>query len=208
MLWLSKSGLPTNPNERTKMLEAISDFNGIETFYAVCAGIGGFFVLVRLILQFFGGDADAFDGDVDVDLDVDHTSTDVGFKILSLHAISAFFMMFGLIGLTLYRESETGFPISLLGGVLVGFIAVWVIGKLFSIASSLESSGTLATSKAVGRQGTVYTNIPEDGTGRVTIPSMSRDCDARTKDGKALKTGTPVNILEVHANVLIVEKIN
>jgi hypothetical protein len=36
---------------------------------------------------------------------------------------------------------------------------------------------------------------------------MSRDCEARTKDGKALENGTPVRILEVHANVLIVEKI-
>ena len=185
------------------MIAFFSDLNGVETFYAVCASIGSFFVLVRMILQFFGGEIDAFD----TDLDLDHTNVDVGFKILSLHTISAFFMMFGLIGLALYRQSETGFVPSLIGGALAGFIAVWIIGKLFKIAGSLESSGTLATSKAVGRSGTVYTNISEDGTGRVTIPSMSRECAARTKDGKALKNGTPVRILEVHANVLIVEKI-
>jgi|TARA_B110000037_G_C17105686_1_gene499768 membrane protein implicated in regulation of membrane protease activity len=196
-----------NLNESITMIAFFSDLNGVETFYAVCAGIGSFFVLVRMILQFFGGEIDDFDTDLDLDLEAGHTNADVGFKILSLHTISAFFMMFGLIGLALYRQSETGFVPSLIGGALAGFIAVWIIGKLFKIAGSLESSGTLATSKAVGRSGTVYTNISEDGTGRVTIPSMSRECAARTKDGKALKNGTPVRILEVHANVLIVEKI-
>ena len=189
------------------MTEAFSDFNGIEIFYATCAGIGGFFVLVRMVLQLLAGDVDAFDSDVDIDVDATHTSTDVGFKILSLHAISAFFMMFGLVGLALYRQSEVGFGLSLLGGMIAGFISVWVIGKLFKIASKLESSGTLSTDKAVGRSGTVYQRIPEGGSGRVTIPSMSRECDARTADGKGLDTGTPVKILEVHANVLIVERI-
>jgi|TARA_B110000495_G_C23028259_1_gene611575 membrane protein implicated in regulation of membrane protease activity len=189
------------------MAEVFSDFNGVETFYTICAVIGGFFVLLRMILQFFGGDADAFDGDVDIDLDTDHTNTDVGFKILSLHAVSAFFMMFGLVGLALYRQSQSGFTPSLLGGIFAGFIAVWIIGKLFKIAGTMESSGTLSTDKAVGRSGTVYQNIPEGGTGIVAVPSMSRECSARTKDGQALPTGTTVTILEVHANVLIVEKI-
>lgn len=189
------------------MTETLSDFNGVEIFYSICAGVGGFFVLVRLGFQFFGGDADVFDGDVEVDIETDHTNTDVGFKVLSLHAISAFFMMFGLVGLALYRQNQSGFTASLIGGVLAGFVSVWVIGKLFKIAGTFESSGTRTNSNAVGRSGTVYQNIPKDGTGRVTVPSLSRECDARTKNGEALSTGTPVTILEVHANVLIVEKI-
>ncbi len=189
------------------MTEAFSDFNGVEIFYAICASVGGFFVLLRMILQFFGGEADAFDGDVDIDVDATHTNTDVGFKVLSLHALSAFFMMFGLVGLALYRQSASGFTPSILGGLVAGAISVWIIGKLFKLASGLESSGTKDTSAAVGRAGTVYQRIPKGGSGRVSVPSMSRECDARTNDGEELESGTPVKILEVHANVLIVEKL-
>ena len=45
--------------------------------------------------------------------------------------------------------------------------------------------------------------------GLIRPPAFApRECDARTKDGKPLASGTPVKILEVHANVLIVEQID
>lgn len=186
----------------------MADFNGIEIFFFICAGIGSFFVLVKLILQFVGGDADTdFDTDLDIDAGGHHTDSDVGFKILSLHGLSSFMMMFGLIGLALYRQSGTGFPIALLGATLAGFASVWIIGKIFQGAARLQSSGTLPTAAAAGSHGTVYLTIPEHGTGRVNISVRGRlrEYDAVASDGRMIPTGTAIKVVRVNANVLVVE---
>jgi membrane protein implicated in regulation of membrane protease activity len=185
-----------------------ADYNGIEVFFLVCAVIGGFFVVVKMILQFIGGDAEAeFVTDLDIDAGGGHTDSDVGFKILSLHSLSAFLMMFGLVGLALYRQNRAGFATALVGGSLAGLAAVWLIGKLFQGASRLQSSGTLQTSAALGCTGTVYLTIPEQGTGRVSISFQSRlrEFDAVAIDGKKIPTGTAIKVVQVNANVLVVD---
>jgi membrane protein implicated in regulation of membrane protease activity len=185
-----------------------ADFNGLEMFFLACAIIGGFFVVVKLVLQFLGGETDTGSGaDVDVNIDTDHVDSDIGFRLLSMHGLSAFFMMFGLVGLALYRQNQAGVIISMIGAVIAGLISVWVIGKIFQGAARLQSSGTLETSKAVGCSGTVYLTIPEGGTGRVSLNFQNRlrEFDACEKDGSKVPTGTPVRVVQVNANVLVVE---
>ncbi len=192
------------------MVKAFSDFNGLEVFFLACAVIGGFFVLMKLIMQFVGGDTDStVDVHGDIGVDAHHVDSDVGFRLLSMHGISAFFMMFGLVGLALYRQSQVGVFISMIGAVAAGLAAVWVIGKLFQGASRLQSSGTLKTSDAVGSTGTVYLTIPKGGTGRVSINFRNhlREFDASEKDGAELPTGTPIRVVRVNANILVVESI-
>jgi len=186
------------------MSDAFANLNGFEVFYLLCAIVGGFFVLVRLVMQFVGA---GIDTDADLDLDGHHTDSDVGFKLLSLHSLTSFLMMFGLVGLALYRQSEVGFVTSIVGASLAGMISVWVIGRLFALFSGLQSSGTLATAQAVGSTGTVYLTIPAGGTGRVTINFQNRlrEFDAVVKGGGELPTGTPVKVVQVNANVLVVE---
>jgi hypothetical protein len=191
------------------MMEAFAGLNGFEMFFLLCAVVGGFFVLVRLVLQFLGADADV-DGDFDVDIDADHADSDVGFKLLSMHGLTSFLMMFGLVGLALYRQSGVGFFGSLLGACVAGLAAVWVIGRLFALFGRLQSSGTLPISLAVGCSGTVYLKIPAGGTGRVTIDfhNRLREFDAVAKEnGIELPTGTPIKVVQVHASVLVVEKL-
>ena len=186
----------------------MSGFNGIEIFFLICAIVGSFFVVVKMIMQFMGGDAETdFDTDMDIDAGGGHTDSDVGFKILSLHSMSAFLMMFGLVGLALYRQNQAGFVIALIGGCVAGLAAVWVIGKLFQMAGRLQSSGTLPTARALGSTGTVYLTIPEQGTGRVNISfeNRLREFDAVAQDGKAIPTGTAIRVVQVNANVLVVE---
>jgi len=192
------------------VVKAFSDFNGLEIFFLACAVIGGFFVLMKLILQFVGGDTDStVDMHGDTGIDAHHADSDVGFRLLSMHGISAFFMMFGLVGLALYRQSQVGVIISIVGAMAAGLASVWVIGKIFQGASRLQSSGTLKTSDAVGSTGTVYLTIPKGGTGRVSINFRNhlREFDASEKDGAELPTGTPVRVVRVNANILVVETI-
>jgi membrane protein implicated in regulation of membrane protease activity len=189
----------------------LSNLNGIELFYLICAILGGVFVIVRIIMMVVGMDHDASQADLGVghDLGSSHTDSDSGFKALSIHSLSSFFMMFGLVGLALYRQSRMGFFLSLAGAVAVGLGAVWVIGKLFVMVAGLQSSGTIDINKAVGAQGKVYLRIPEKGTGRVlvTVNNSLREYDAQSSDSKEIVSETPIRVVWVDGNVLVVEKI-
>lgn len=189
------------------MVKAFSNFNGLEMFFLVCAIIGGFFVLIKLILQFVGGDTDTGG---DIDIDAGHVDSDVGFRLLSMHGLSAFFMMFGLVGIALYRQSQVEVMISIIGAVVAGIFSVWVIGKIFQWAMRLQSSGTLKTADAVGCAGTVYLTLPKGGTGVVSLNFQNhlREFDATGQNGAEIPSGTPVRVVKVNANVLVVEIIN
>ncbi len=192
------------------MAKFFSDFNGLEMFFLICAIIGGFFVFFKLVIQFAGGDVSSDVGmDVDIGTHPDHVDPDVGFRLLSIHGLSAFFMMFGLVGLALYRQSQMGEIVSITGSVAAGMTAVWVIGKVFLGARRLQSSGTLKTSNALGCSGTVYLTIPQGKTGQVSINFHNhlREFDAIEKNGTELPTGTPVRVVQVNANILVVEMI-
>ena len=180
------------------MVQIFSSFNGIEIVFLICAIIGGVLVFTKLVMQHVGGDVDV-DG---------HLDSDVGFHILSIHGLASFAMMFGLVGLALYRQSQVGIVISLAGAVLAGLFSVWLIGKLFKAINRLQSSGTLSNADAVGSTGVVYLTIPEGGTGLVSLSfhNRLRELNAVAKDGGRLETGTPVRVVQVNANILVVEK--
>lgn len=185
-----------------------SGFNGMEIFFLICAIIGGFFVVVRMTLQFIGGGAEA-DLHHDIGLDAHHADSDIGFKLLSLHGLTSFLMMFGMVGLALFRQSRTGLFLSLVGATLAGLATVWLIGKLFRMAGRLQSSGTLDNADAVGSTGAVYLTIPKGGTGRVTITLRNRlrEFDAMAINGGELASGTAVRVVDVNSNILVVEAI-
>jgi len=184
--------------------------NGVEYFFLTCAVTGALFVILRLILLFIGIETD-LSGDMDIhidEIDIHHTDSDIGFKLLSLQSLSAFLLMFGLVGLALYNENREGILISLAGAIVAGLAAVWSIGKLFSLFEKLQSTGTIDLQNAVGTEGKVYLDIPENGTGRVLIHIQNRlrEYDAKTEANKGLKTGEPIRVVQVKGKLLIVEK--
>jgi membrane protein implicated in regulation of membrane protease activity len=197
---------PKKARKRRGMGNVFSGFNALEYFFLICAVIGGFFVLLRLIMLMAGGHTDIDSG---IDIDAGHADSDVGFHFLSLHGLSSFFVMFGLVGLALYRQSRAGAAASVVGAVAAGLVTVWVIFRIFQWAMSLQSSGNISIEDAVGSTGIVYLNIPPGGIGRVTVNLSNhlREFDAMEKDGLELATGNPVHVVKVNANVLIVELI-
>ncbi len=191
------------------MSEMFSQYNGVEIFFLISAIVGGLFVILKFAMQFIGLDHHGADMDVGHDLDAHHADSDMGFKFLSLHGITSFLMMFGLVGLALYKESQSGLLFSMLGASLAGLVSVWIIGKLFLLTMKLKSSGTITIDSTVGAQGKVYLRIPKNGTGRVLINVRNslREYDAATNDDEELKTDTPVRVVWVDGNVLVVERI-
>ena len=192
------------------MSDYFSQFNGVEFFFLVCAIVGGIFVIIKFIMQFMGLDHDGTNFDIDGhDIDAHHADSDAGFHVLSLHGISSFLMMFGLVGLAMYRQSHVGIIFSLGGAIVAGCVSVWIIGKMFMLAGKMKSSGTITIDSTVGAQGKVYMKIPDNGTGRVLInvKNSLREYDATSNNSKAIDTGTPIRVVWVDGNLLIVEKI-
>ncbi len=200
------------------MGDYFSQYSAVEIFFLICAIAGGFFVLLKFIMQFMGMDHDVshdFDiggHDLDVgghNIDAQHADSDIGFHVLSLHGISSFLMMFGLVGLAMYRQSSFGILMSIIGAVVAGCISVWVIGKLFLMFSKMKSSGTISIDSTVGTQGKVYMKIPENGRGRVlvNVKNSLREYDASSNNGSAIETGAAIRVIWVDGNILVVERI-
>jgi membrane protein implicated in regulation of membrane protease activity len=208
------------------MTEFFESLKPIEKVFFISAILGGAIFVVRLILFFIGmghHDVDAdtgFEGDVghmgeaghDVgdahgDLHGHTAETESSFKFISLQSITAFFMMFGLVGLALSRQSKWPATLSVFGAVAAGFFSVWVMGKLLSAMARLQSEGTLDIRNAIGQEGTVYLRIPATGKGviQITVQDSLRELTAVSQDKTEIKTGERVVVEDVTGgNILVV----
>lgn len=190
--------------------------SGLETLFIVCAFIGGIPLIILFIMQLLGFGADHHmlpaDLHTDVGVDVDSfdvdSGSDVSFKILSVQSLMAFFLMFGLVGLALYKQSGFQPAESLLGGIAAGLASMWVVAKIFDLFIKLQSSGTLHTKEALGCEGEVYVRIPAGDVGRVmvNIHERLRELDAESADKLEIKSGERIKVIAVHGDTLVVEK--
>jgi len=201
----------------------MGNLSWIEIIYWGSTIIGGTLFILRTIMMLIGGglggedfDADIdtnFDADFDPDLDFDHTGTaadsDFSFQLLSMQGLTAFFMMFGLVGLATLK-AKVAIILSIGSGVLAGLFAVWVISLIFSQMKKLQSEGTLVIQNAVGVSGSVYLTIPKGGSGQVRVPVQGalKIFDAVSEDKRSIGTGEKVRVVGVVDNkTLNVEKL-
>lgn len=173
----------------------------LATVFVICAAAGGTLFVIQMVLQLMGfmghGNLDA---DLDHRGDAGHTSADFSFKVLSMQGMSAFLMMFGLVGLAALKSFAGGSTsISVATGLVGGVATTWLIGRLFRMASRLQSSGNLDLSRAVGARGTVYLTLHKARLGKVTITVTNRllTLDARSLEEGAIETGTPIVVTRV-----------
>ena len=180
----------------------------LELIFTICAAIGGGLFLIRLILQLVGF---TFDLPSEQMGDVDLSSTDASFKMLSVLGAVAFLMMFGLAGRAMLATLP-GQALPALGvAVAAGLFSTWMIAKMFTLMMKLQSGGLSNPQNAVGREGTVYLNIPANDTGKVKISVNGRlsVLDARSEKRETIATGTRVRVVRVaDGNNLMVEAVN
>lgn len=178
----------------------------IDTVFLVCAVLGGGTFAIRTVLQFLGaGTDDAHAGAVAHTGD-GHADADAGFRLLSLQGLSAFFMMFGLVGLALVRESGVAPALAVGIATIPGLASVWVIGRLFALMGKLQSSGTMNMYAAIGEEGTVYLTVQRGGVGQVQVVVQGRlgVFGAREQDGNELATGKRVRVVGVASGDMLV----
>ena len=207
------------------MLAIVTDVSAMERVFIVCAALGGCLFVVRMLLMFISGmghgdvtgaghgDAGGAGHDVGSGGDAAHhggqTDSDVSFKALSFQGLTAFFMMFGLVGWAMIRESRYSAPVSALAAAAAGIGTVWLLKFLFESAGKLQSSGTLNLNNAIGREGTVYLTIRPGQVGKVQIAVQNplETLDATTEQTDEIKTGQRVKVVKLSANLLVVEKL-
>ncbi|NLW49485.1 MAG: hypothetical protein GXY85_01400 [Candidatus Brocadiaceae bacterium] len=196
----------------------------IDRVFLACAAFGGGLFLIRMALLAFGGGGG--DADVDLDLDVDadfdvEVDAEAGagealadssafFRMLSVQSVTAFIMMFGLVGLTLRKEAAWGPALSIVGALLAGAASFWLIARLVALLLRLQSSGNVRLSNAIGLQGSVYLTIPRAGVGQIQAVVQQRltHVDAVARDGEPIATGERVTIVGIGSdNRLIVERV-
>lgn len=203
-----------------------NDLPWIEVIYWIATILGGTLFLLRTVMMLVGGDLELgggdaeidlggeltmdFDGDVSGDFDGDHADADTSFRALSLQGLTAFFMMFGLVGLTLSRAG-LHVLLTIFGAAIAGFFTMWVIGLVFAGMRGLESSGTIQIANAVGATGSVYLTIPAKGSGQVQVAVQGslKIYDALSNQNKKIPTGEKVRVVGiVDDKTLEVETIN
>lgn len=180
----------------------------IEIIYWAATIIGGTLFVLRLVMMFMGASAgeDALDSAVESS---DVSETDIGFKLMSIQGLTSFFMMFGLVGLALLRASLPVL-VTVLGGIIAGLATVAVTGVIFSQIKKLQTEGTIQIENTVGKDGSVYLTVPQNGTGQVQIivQGSLKIFDAISSNKSVIATGERVRVVGVASgNTLIVEKI-
>jgi len=183
---------------------------GLERLFAICAVVGGTAFVIRTVMFFLGiaGDVDTDGADLGGE---GFGDTDISFHILSLHGISAFFLMFGISGLALLRGADMPRWFAVVGSLAVGLLTMLLVAWLLSALRRLQSEGTLCPQEAVGREGVVYLRIQPGATGKIqiTLQGGLRIFDARARDPQAsFQTGDRVRVVEVTPeHQMIVEKV-
>lgn len=196
------------------MLTFMDNLSGLELLFAGCAVFGTTLFLIRLALMLIGfGGHDAADGGTDA-VDVDHGGdfhdSDLSFKLLSLQGITAFFMMFGLIGWAVIRQGDYASWVPVVCGTAAGLLTIWLMKKIFQAAGSLQSTGTMNIDNAVGQEGTVYLTIHPGSSGKVQVNVQNRlsVLEAVADGNQEIKTGESIRVVRTAAGKLVVEKIS
>ncbi len=183
------------------MTEFWSSLSTVEKLFLFCAVVGGALFLFKLVLMVVGfGDAD------DADMDVGGDS-DLGFRILSIQGITAFFMMFGLVGLAMTRQSGAGTALAALAGLAAGAATVWIIGRIFVAMRKLQTDGTVRPEAAVGQEGSVYLRIAPGGIGKIQVAAQGRlrIYEAVSRSDQVMDTGAACRVvaLEGHRRMVV-----
>lgn len=138
-----------------------------------------------------------------------HDGGEFALTFVTLRSVLAFATLFAWAG-TLYLMSGTWAPLALLYSFIWGLVAMVGVSYMIYRLVQLQENGTAKVWTAIGQEGTVYINIPEDGPGkvRVMVSGVMSCVNARSTDGKPLTAGTKVRVTgALDSNTIEVEAV-
>lgn len=188
-------------------VELFKTADWLEVVFWCCALAGTIFLFLRVVLMLFAGDVGEADGG---DFD---TGSDTAFEMISINSLTAFFMMFGWVGLSCYKQFSFNSALSILSATVAGISCMLVTAFLFRAAKKLVSRGvTFNIDDTVGKVASVYLRIPAQGSGKIQISidgAMTRELAAISKNHEEIESFQRVEIVEViDKNTVAVKKLN
>lgn len=169
-----------------------------------CAALGSTLFALRLIAMTCMGLGDLESHDIDhIDHHgIDHQDT-VPLKMVTVHSLAGFMMMFGWVSLYASALPHTTLTQSIAYGCICGIIMLAATVWVMRLGLLLESKGTQFTAHAaLGLTATVYQEIPAHEFGKilVTVDSITRELLACSADEQPIPSFTPVVITKVLTN--------
>jgi hypothetical protein len=173
----------------------------MNTFFLVCAALGGGVLAVQLVLGLLGVIDAGHDGDFhagDGHHGVGHATSE-GLDLTSVRSLSAglaFLGIGGLAGLATGLGAIAAIPLAL----LLGAAALFGTAAVTRWMNTLEDDGTVSIQGAVGATGTVYLTIPgaKQGAGKVLLTLQNRTVEYQAVTSHdALPTGAAIMVVDV-----------
>ncbi len=198
------------------MNEWFATLSGFEQGSFIIAVFGSVFFVAKLALQTLGiggdvdGDADGSDaGDVDGSENV--PAVIEGLHLFSVHGVALGLAIGGWSAMFFYASFASGF-IGSLGGLVLGFVAMYIHAKFMKSVLKLQEIPTVNLKDAVGQVADVYLTIPKYGEGcgkiNLVLNEALKDYDAMSRDDMPIPTGTKVRVMEVNEDgVMIVQRV-
>ena len=188
------------------MFTYLSTISGTaDLIFLACALTGVTLFALRGLLMLSGslfGDAD--------DADHHHEEVVPTFKFLTLHTLTGFLMVFGLLGLGLRHQLDYPFGLTLGLALLAGFFMMLLVGAIFYGASHVTSPGTIfRIEETVGLPAIVYQRITstEDGKVQVEVRGMTRELTAKAHEGIEIDSFVHVRVVDVIDEHTVVVKL-
>lgn len=170
----------------------------MDTFYLVCAVIGGTLLVGQFVLSLMGIGHDV-DHDLSGGSDGEHGSSWFA-GVLSVRAISAAVMLFGLCGLWANYDGREVLP-SLAFACLGGVAGLLLVAQSMRFLHGLAEEGNVQIESSVGRPATVYLTIPgklvRAGKVQLEIQNRTVEYQAVTAHPDSLPTGSRVTVVAV-----------
>lgn len=171
-----------------------------QVFFAFAVFFGLLFVW-QLVMSVFGlgGHSDVNTGHDAAHPASAHHGDDgmISFQLLSFRSVLAFFTLFTWYTSMTLAAQRTGLFWAIAVGLLWGLAGMFAVAFVFWLLRKLGETGTGRIETCVGTTATVYADIPEGGFGQIrcTVSGVVSFIRARGAGGKAIKSGTPVQIL-------------
>lgn len=173
-------------------------------FMLSCAALGTTLFALRIVaMMMFGlGDIESHDIEHIDQHGVDHHDMTAA-KILTLHSIAGFLMMFGWISLLHSATPEAHLITSYAVGSIAGFMMIAITLMLMRLAILLEGKGAqFRIEESIGKLAEVYQEIPATDFGKihVTMHGTTRELLARSAQQQTIPSFTNVIITKVINN--------
>lgn len=162
--------------------------------------------IIQTIMTFVG--ANASDG-LEADFDGDFSGDDAPFQLFSLRNLINFLLGFSWTGISFYELISNKIILTVFAFV-IGCLFVYIFFLTIKALLKLAEDNSFKIIETLEKVAQVYIPIPEhkSGIGKVTlsIHGTFRELDAMT-EGERISSNTPVKVIKIENNILLVEKI-